>query len=531
VIIPLALSSFTHLWNPLGFPAGTSYDEGIYLRRAMHLLNGLGPQENQKFYDHPYFSQLFIAAFFWSIGYPVSTNPSSEDIDSIETLYMIPRLLTGTLAVFDTFLIYLIAQRRYSSRNVAFAAAMLFAGMPLTSLLLRRIWLEPIQLPFILLSILFALWVQRSNNNEIRITDDTKGNQSKVNGISMTVPPMHFYKRKTRRNAFLFTTISGAFLGIAMFTKVPAFTFIPLMGFLIYNNNSWRNRKKSFFLLLVPLLVIVMIWPIYAFFVGDIREWIDGILWQTNREGRDLFYSLQYDLAIDPVLLILGGAGLIYAILRKDLFILFWIIPFFIFLYLIGFVSFWHFIPALPAFCIAIARMIEEVCRMVIRRVFFKELIPLLVILALVTAEIAYIAPSIISGSNQNTFSAIISLTEYLEKENKRIQEETSEHKKALTVIGDPSYLWIPQYVFNLDNFDYKTYYDDPPDSSKRALLVADQSLVKALSIDSETSRVLERMYSSNNTKTIVTFGDNGTKSSSPVSILSYDPIFPQIRS
>ena len=530
MILPLALSSFTHLWNPLGFPAGTSYDEGIYLRRAMHLLNGLGPQENQKFYDHPYFSQLFIAAFFWSIGYPFSTNPTSEDdIDSIETLYMIPRLLMGTLAVFDTFLIYLIAQRRYNSRRVAFAAAMLFAGMPLTSLLLRRVWLEPIQLPFILLSILFALWVQRSNNNETRITDDTKGNQSKDNGRSMTVPPMHFYKRKTRRNAFLFTTISGAFLGIAMFTKVPASTFIPLVGFLIYNNNSWRNSKKLFFLWLVPLLGLAMIWPIYAFSVGDIREWTDGILWQTNREGRDLFYSLQYDLAIDPVLLILGGAGLIYAILRRDLFTLFWIIPFFIFLYLIGFVSFWHFIPALPAFCIAIARMIDEVCHMVIRRAFFKEIIPVLVILALVTAEIAYIAPSIISGSNQNIFSAITILTDHLKKENRRIQEETSEHKKALTVIGDPSYLWIPQYVFNLDNFDYKTYYDDPLDSSKRALLVADQSLVKALSIDSETSRVLEKMYSSNNTKTIVTFGDNGTKRSSQVSVLSYDPIFPQI--
>jgi hypothetical protein len=253
LIIPLALSSFTHLRNPLGFPAGTSYDEGIYLRRAMHLHNGLGPQENQKFYDHPYFSQLFIAAFFWSIGYPVSTNPSSENIDSIEILYMIPRLLMGTLAVFDTFLIYLIPQRRYNSRNVAFAAAMLFAGMPLTSLLLRRVWLEPIQLPFILLSILFALWVQRSNNNETRNTDDNddiKGNQSKDNGKSMTVPPVHFYKRRrrtrTRRNAFLLTTLSGAFLGIAMFTKVPAFTFMALLGFLIYNNNSGRLNLQYF---------------------------------------------------------------------------------------------------------------------------------------------------------------------------------------------------------------------------------------------------------------------------------------------
>ena len=393
---------------------------------------------------------------------------------------------------------------------------MLFAGMPLTSLLLRRVWLEPIQLPFILLSILFALWVQRSNNNETRITDDDnddiKGNQSKDHGKRMTVPPVHFYKR-TRRNAFLLTIISGAFLGIALFTKVPAFTFTPLLGFLIYNNNLGRERKILFFLWLVPLLGIVMIWPVYAFSVGNIREWTDGILWQTNREGRDLFYSLQYDLAIDPVLLILGGAGLIYAILRKDLLILFWIIPFFIFLYLVGFVSFWHLIPALPAFCIAIARMIDEVTRSVIRRAFFKELIPLLVILGLVTAEIAYIAPSIIRGSNQNIYSTATILTDYLKEENNRIKEESCEHKKTVTVIGDPSYLWIPQYVFNLDNLDYKTYSGDPLDASKRAILIADQGLVRALSVDTETSKVLEKMYSSNNTKTIITYGDNGPKS------------------
>jgi hypothetical protein len=147
-----------------------------------------------------------------------------------------------------------------------------------------------------------------------------------------------------------------------------------------------------------------------------------------------------------------------------------------------------------------------------------------------VTAEIAYIAPYIIRGSNQNIFSAVTIFTDYLKKENNRIQEEPSEHKKTVTVIGDPFYLWIPQYVFNLDNFDYKTYSGDPLDASKRAILVVDQGLVRALSIDTETSKVLGKMYWSNNTKTLATFGDNGPKSSQ-VSILYYDPLFVQIPS
>ena len=42
--IPLVLSFFVHLWNPLGFPS-PDFDEGIYMRRAMHVIEGQGPQE------------------------------------------------------------------------------------------------------------------------------------------------------------------------------------------------------------------------------------------------------------------------------------------------------------------------------------------------------------------------------------------------------------------------------------------------------------------------------------------------------
>ena len=52
LVIPIALSAFTHLWNPIGFPF-VHGDEGHYLRRAMHVLEGLGPQEADFRYDHP----------------------------------------------------------------------------------------------------------------------------------------------------------------------------------------------------------------------------------------------------------------------------------------------------------------------------------------------------------------------------------------------------------------------------------------------------------------------------------------------
>jgi hypothetical protein len=109
---------FTHLWNPIGFPYFHG-DEGHYMRRAIHTLEGLGPQEQRNTtwtfeqpYDHPYFGQLFLAGALGAIGYPDSLNPRIGDIYSIEMLHLAPRLLMGALAVVDTFLIYKIAERR-----------------------------------------------------------------------------------------------------------------------------------------------------------------------------------------------------------------------------------------------------------------------------------------------------------------------------------------------------------------------------------------------------------------------------------
>ena len=140
ILIPLTLSAFIHIWNPAGFP-GIDQDEGHYMRRAMEVLQGLGPQESKATffypYDHPYFGQIFLAAILSLLNYPSSINPSVSS-DSIEMLYLVPRVLMGILAVVDTFLVYKIADTRYN-RKVAFVSATLFAVMPLTWFL-RRIF-------------------------------------------------------------------------------------------------------------------------------------------------------------------------------------------------------------------------------------------------------------------------------------------------------------------------------------------------------------------------------------------------------
>ena len=64
LLVPLSLSAFTHLINPLGFPS-IHIDESHYMRRAMLVVQGMGPQESAEadiLVDTiiPYFGQIFL---------------------------------------------------------------------------------------------------------------------------------------------------------------------------------------------------------------------------------------------------------------------------------------------------------------------------------------------------------------------------------------------------------------------------------------------------------------------------------------
>jgi hypothetical protein len=66
-------------------------------------------------------------------------------------------------------------------------------------------------------------------------------------------------------------------------------------------------------------------------------------------------------LEIDPVLFVLSMAGSIFAAVKRDFFLLLWVIPFLIFLYAIDYVSSFHLMPLIPAFCIAASRFLVEI--------------------------------------------------------------------------------------------------------------------------------------------------------------------------
>jgi len=156
--IPLLLSSFTHFWNVTGFPA-IYMDEDIYIRKALLALQGTLEADRH----NPIFGWLILSFVFGTIGFPDSLHQSPDGgVHSVEMLYLVPRAFIGILGVFDTFLIYKIADRYYKNRNVALFGSILFAVMPMTWLT-RFVLLETIQLPFLLSSIVFAVYAERKS--------------------------------------------------------------------------------------------------------------------------------------------------------------------------------------------------------------------------------------------------------------------------------------------------------------------------------------------------------------------------------
>ena len=505
--LPLILSTYTHLWNPVGFPA-IWVVEGQYMQRAMQVLEGEGLHEPRNifahFYDHPFFGQLFLAGMLAAVDYPhIHSSDVSVSVGSIESLYLAPRLLMGVLAVIDTFLVYRIAEYRYN-KTIAFIAAVLFAVMPITWVL-RKILLESILLPFLLLSILFALY-KKDNNIHFEFNAVNRNNWR-------------------RQSIILPVLLSGIFLGLSIFTKVPAFAMIPLIGYLIFistntnrsnikKNNSHRHidiRKLGIWF--IPVIVIPLIWPIYSLLIGEFDLWLKDMLWNTQRDynydnwpiGSSLLNSLVYIFQIDPIIFLLGCASIVFSYIKRDHFILLWIFPLLIFLFVIDFVSFFHLILLLPIICISTARFIVDLSNRV-KKLKFQRILPIAVISIIGIFGLGSITILITSNVNSSYFDVYAFVVQYLVNHhnqlgvNKDKEAIESVNEDKLIMLGrhwTMGYIWIPKHVFDI-SIDFKRVEqvnDIPvPAATDKILLLVDNQVKNSLS-DRDTSNIQKYYY------------------------------------
>ena len=423
------------------------------MHRTMHILKGLGPEEGV-FYDHPFFGQIFLAAVFTSIGYPHSLN-STSSIDSISTIYLVPRILMGILAIVDTFLIYKIADKRYG-KKIALVSSVLFAVMPITWIY-RRILLDTILLPFLLLSVLAALY------------------------------------SKDSRHSKLLVLLSGSCLGLAIFTKIPAFTMIPLIGSLVFFYN--HKRFKLFGLWLIPVIAIPLAWPIQSIASGHLSNWIhDAFYYQTHRVGgADLYAITKSFVQMDPILFWFAVAGLGFAAIRKDYFMIGWFVPFVIFFYLIGFNQYFYWIPVIPAMCIAVGIMIIRLSEKIPRKKI-AYVCMIAVILGIGIFGIVNLVQVITTDMTRAQYAAI-----------SFVLNDTKDTEDASIFTG-PSNSWVFDDVFHKRNVWIHYYLLSFPVYTKKVVLVADPHFF----LDFNLGKQLGDLY--NSTHTIATFDSDISK-------------------
>jgi hypothetical protein len=492
--IPLALSAFTHLWNPLGFPS-LFIDEGHYMRKAMSILDDTGIDPLAR-YAAPYFGQIFLAGVLGIVGYPDSLlNPSDtggggssgDVLHSVEMLYLAPRVLMGLLAVADTFLIYKITEHRYHNRNVALIAAILFAVIPY-GWLFRRIFLETIQVPFLLTSILLAVYLK-----DLKIIKE-KNNNNNNNGSSNDNAVRY-------KKTIAMTLLSSASLGLSIFTKIPVFTMIPLVGFIIYTNSS-SHKLRNLGLWFIPVLLLPLIWPAHAMIIGEFDLWVDGVLWQTSeRPSRPLIEILNTFFQIDPILFVLSMAGLIYAAIKRDFFLLLWVVPFLIFLYFIDYVSIFHLMPLVPAFCIAASRLLVELPSKIksIKKYKLQQTLPFAIISGIIIFGLVSTTMLITTNVNSSAYKTLAVLVQKLPS-----KDDDNNNTNAMTLVGSPIYFPMPRYAFDKVFYE-KSYFSGRPLKTERYILVADQEFKRIISATDDKRSIILMKSLYNNSQTIDT--------------------------
>ena len=454
-------------------------DEDIYIRKALRASEGL-PLEADK--TNPIYGWLFLSVALKAVGYPDSLHPSADgDASSIEMLYLIPRIFIAILAIIDTFLIFKISEYHFRDRKVALIASILFAVMPMTWLT-RYVLLENIQLPFLLSSVLFALYLRVSGNTT---------NQHKIRS---TLPMVLF---------------SGICFGSAIFIKIPAFAMIPVIGFIIYTSSKSVKMLAVWF---IPVLLVPLISPVYANYLGMFTIWKDGIFYHINRgnvpffdlTGQDPANAINALLRIDPVLLVIGIISIIFITVRRDFLVLLWTVPYIILFYFIGYVSFYYYIPLFPALCIAFAKLTVDASNK-FKNKNVKQILPFVIISGFGIFGLISTTLLITTNINSTHFQAAAIIAHHLPN-----IENSKSHEDRITVImGQSRFFWILKNVFHKDHY-YTTYSNVkvPINKTRGVLLIIEHDYDYWKRTD-QTNRREELLNLYNNSKTVLVLNNN----------------------
>jgi hypothetical protein len=201
----------------------------------------------------------------------------------------------------------------------------------------------------------------------------------------------------------------------------------------------------------IPVILIPAIWPAYAISAGEFQSWLNGIFYQTHRQKEfNLIFSFSNPLIkivkdtlfkIDPILLTIGVAGLVFAAIKRDFFLLLWGGPFLILLYIIQYVSYWFLIPLIPMLCLAAAKLIVHLSKKISHKQHIRYLLPFAIISGIGIFGVVSTSILITTNMSSHIMETAAFLANYL--------GSLSNKNENVTLILTPVYNWIFGDVYN----------------------------------------------------------------------------------
>jgi endo-1,4-beta-D-glucanase Y/4-amino-4-deoxy-L-arabinose transferase-like glycosyltransferase len=251
----VAIGLLSHGLNMFQYPAFIGADdEGIYTAQAWAVLREGQLSPYTYVYDHAPGGWILVAAWMALTGGPHAFGAA---IDSGRTLMLLLHL--ATLAI-----LYRVARKLGCSVATAALAAFLFTVSPLAVVYQRRVLLDNIMLFWALVSLDLLL--------------DGWGRLSRV-------------------------ALSGICFGAAMLSKETAVVLLPAMLYIAWQQRWQHQGRFALFGWLVPLVVVVSWYPLYALLKGELLpagpsaqfstsgygnanvSLIDSLMWQIRRDG------------------------------------------------------------------------------------------------------------------------------------------------------------------------------------------------------------------------------------------------------
>ena len=281
----IVIGLLAHGLNMFQFPALTGIDdEGIYASQAWAILREGQLSPYTYVYDHVPGGWILLAGWMVLTGGP---HAFGSAIDS-------GRVLMLLLHVASVVMLYRIARKLGCHMGLAAVGALLFTISPLELAYGRRLLLDNIMLFWCLLSLDLLL--------------DGWGRLSRV-------------------------TLSGVCFGVAMLTKETAVFLVLPMLFIAWQQRWQHQARFAVFGWLVPMLMVVSFYPLYAALKGELLpaggaaqfstsgygntgvSLADSLLWQIGRGGGgafnldNQFWTLvRSDWLPRDALLLVGGA-------------------------------------------------------------------------------------------------------------------------------------------------------------------------------------------------------------------------------